>query len=177
MRPVIRIALLGLLVTAVVGAPANAAPRWGNPPDTGISAKPWAGSARQGGTLLVAVQVHVPRRLARRGTFPTASAVVHFASGDVSVDLTGRTRAQRGHRFGGHAWWAPAREWRGVALVPVLATEQVGPVAVDVTVKLGDGSVTVATFGRIRRARGNPTPPPVDPDPEQPPCTAGCDEL
>jgi hypothetical protein len=177
MRPVIRIALLGLLVTAVVGAPASAAPRWWNPPAPSISAKAWAGSARQGGTLVVAVQVHVPRRLARRGTFPAASAVVHFASGDVSVDLTGRTRAQRGHRFGGHAWSAPAREWRGVALVPVLADEQVGRVGVDVTVTLGDGSVTVATFGRIRGARGNPPPPPTDPDPEQPPCTAGCDEL
>ena len=177
MRPVIRIVLLGLLVTAVAGIPASAAPRWWSPPAPSIDAVAWASSARQGGTLLVAVQVRVPRRLARRGVTPVASATIHFASGDVSVELTGRTRALRGHGFGHHAWWSPARYWRGVARVPVSATEQVGRVAVDVTVTLGDGSVTVTTFGRIRRARGNPPPPPTDPDPEQPPCTAGCDEL
>ena len=53
MRPVIRIALLGLLVAAVVGAPASAAPRWWDAPAPSISAQAWAGSARQGGTLLV----------------------------------------------------------------------------------------------------------------------------
>ena len=175
MRSVVRIVLLGLLVTAVAGIPASAGPRWWNPPAQAIDAHAWASSARQGGTLLVAVQVRVPRGLARRGVTPVASATIHFASGDVSVDLSGRTRTVRGHRFGGHAWWSPARYWRGVVRVPVGATEQVGRVAVDVTVTLGDGSVTVSTVGRIRKARGNPTPPPTDPDPT--PCTAGCDEL
>lgn len=176
MRPVVRIVLLGLLITAVAGLPVSAH-RWWSPPAHSIDAHAWAGSARQGGTLLVAVEVRVPRRLARRGVTPVASAVVHFASGDVSVELAGRERASRGHRFGGQAWWSPARYWRGVARVPVSLTEEVGRVAVDVTVTLGDGSVTVSTFGRIRKARGNPPPPPTDPDPEQPPCTAGCDEL
>jgi hypothetical protein len=175
MRSVVRIVLLGLLVTAVAGIPASAGPRWWDPPTPTIDAHAWASTARQGGTLLVAVQVGVPRRLARRGVSPVASATIHFASGDVSVDLTGRTRQARGHRFGGHAWWSRDRSWRGVVRVPVGATEQVGRVAVDVTVTLGDGSVTVSTFGRIRKARGNPTPPPTDPDPT--PCTAGCDEL
>jgi hypothetical protein len=176
MRSVVRIVLLGLLITAVVGVPAAAAPRWWSPPASSIDAHAWAGSARQGGTLLVAVEVRVPRRLARQGVTPVASATVHFASGDVSVELSGQHRALRGHRLGGHAWWSPVRYWRGVARVPVASTEQVGRVAVDVTVTLGDGSVTVSTVGRVRRARGNPTPPPTDPDPEQP-CTAGCDEL
>jgi hypothetical protein len=176
MRSVVRIVLLGSLITAIVGLPASAAPRWWNPPARSIDAHAWAGSARQGGTLLVAVQVRVPRRLARRGVSPVASATIHFASGDVSADLAGRTRALRGHGFGRHAWWSPARYWRGVVRVPVGATEQVGRVAVDVTVTLGDGSVVVSTFGRIRKARGNPTPPPP-PDPDPTPCTAGCDEL
>ena len=177
MRSVVRIVLLGLLATAVVGVPAAAAPRWWDPPARSIDAHAWAGSARQGGTLLVAVEVRVPRRLARKGVVPVASATIHFASGDVAVDLAGRDRALRGHRFGGGAWWAPVRYWRGVTRVPVGATEEVGRVAVDVTVTLGDGSVTVTTFGRIRKARGTTTPPPTVPDPEQPPCTAGCDEL
>jgi hypothetical protein len=176
---VTRIVLLGLLITAVVGVPASAAPRWWSPPAPSVNAHAWAGSARQGGTLLVAVEVRVPRRLARRGVTPVATAVVHFASGDVSVDLAGRARAPRGHRFGHHAWWAPSRAWRGGAGVPVAANEQVGRVAVDVTVTVGDGSVTVTTFGRIRKARGNPPTeqePQPDPDPDQP-CTAGCQEL
>lgn len=176
MRPVIRIVFLGLLVTALAGIPASAH-RWWSPPASSIRAKAVAGSARQGGTLLVAVRVRVPKHLARRGEVPSASATVHFASGDVSVELTGPTRSVRAKRFGGWGWWAPARSWRGVARVPVSATEQVGRVRVDVTVVLGDGSVSVATVGRIRKARGNPPPPPTVPDPEQPPCTAGCDEL
>jgi hypothetical protein len=176
MRSVIRIVLLGLLVTAVAGIPASAHPRWWSPPAPKIDAHASAGTARQGGTLVVAVQVRIPRRLARRGVAPVASATVHFASGDVSADLTGRSRARRGNRFGGHAWWSPARSWRGVVRVPVAANEQVGRVAVDVTITLGDGSVTITTYGRIRKARGNPPPPPpTDPDPT--PCTAGCDEL
>jgi hypothetical protein len=174
MRSVIRIALLGSLIAAVIGAPASAAPGWWDPPYRAIHAQAWASSARQGGTLLVAVQVRLPRRLAR-GTTPVASAVVHFASGDVSVELSGRTRGLRGHRSWGHAWWAPVRFWHGLAQVPVSASEEIGRVAVDVTVTVGDSSVTVTTFGRIRRARGNPPPDP-GPDPEQP-CTAGCDEL
>ena len=175
MRPVIRIVLLGLLVTAVAGIPVSAAPRWWSPPASSIDAVAWASSARQGGTLLVAVQVRIPRRLGRRGVAPVATATVRFAP-DVTVELTGRNRALRGHGFGRHAWWSPARYWRGVARVPVSATEDTGRVAVDVTVTLGDGSVTVTTFGHIRKARGNPTPP-TDPDPDPGPCTAGCDEL
>ncbi len=179
MRSVIRIVLLGLLVTAVAGIPASAHPHWWSPPAPKIDAQAWAGTARQGGTLLVAVQVRIPRRLARRGVAPVASATVHFASaGDVSADLTGRARARQGQRFGGHAWWSPSRYWRGVVRVPVAADEQVGRVAVDVTITLGDGSVTITTYGRIRKARGNPTPPPTDPEPDPTtPCTAGCDEL
>jgi hypothetical protein len=134
-----------------------------------------AGRAVQGGTLLVVAHVQLPRRVARGHAAPVASAVVHFASGDVTVELTGRGRAVRGHRFGHAAWWAPVRVWRGVARVAVAADEQPGRVAVEVTVKVGDGSVTVTTWGRVRRDRNVPPPAP-EPDPDQP-CTSGCEEL
>jgi hypothetical protein len=172
MRPAIRIALLGLIIAAVIGAPASTAARWRTPPRPHIVAQAIAGRAVQGGTLLVGVRVRLPRGLAHQDGAPVASAVVHFASGDVAVDLTGQSRALRGHRFGHRAWWASARVWRGLARVPVAADEQVGRVRVDVTVSVGDGSVTLATFGRIHKAWTNPDP---DPDPE--PCTSGCQEL
>lgn len=178
MRPAIRIALLGLLVAAVVGAPASAEAGRHGPGRSGVDAHASAGSAVQGGTLVVGVRVRLPRGAARDGVSPTATAVVHFASGDVSVDLTGRARAARGHRFGGRAWWSPVRAWTGVARVPVAADEQVGRVTVDVTVTVGDASVTVTTFGRIRAPRHGHTPAPTPtPDPTPVPCTSGCQEL
>jgi hypothetical protein len=176
MRPAIRIAFLGLVIAAMIGAPASAAPSHRTPPGHRIDVRAAAGTARQGGTLVVTVQVRLPRH-ARRDALPEASAVVHFASGDVTVDLTGRVRALRGQWFHGRGWWSPARVWRGVARVPVQADEQTGRVRVDVTVRLGDGSVTKATIGRIRPARhGHTSPPPTtDPDPVVP-CSSGCQE-
>jgi hypothetical protein len=173
-RPAVRIALLGLIIAAVVGVPAGAGARGRTPPRPHIVAQAVAGRAVQGGTLLVGVRVWLPRGFARRNGAPVASAVVHFASGDVTVDLQGHSRLVRGHRFGHRGWWSPVRVWRGVAQVPVAADEHVGRVKVGVTVTLGDGSVTVATWGRIRKAKA--TTPEPDPDPEQP-CTAGCQEL
>ena len=170
MRSVVRVGLLGVILAAVVGVPASAAPRWRAEPR--LDAHAAAGRAVQGGTLVVGVRVRLPRRYDRSNPAPVAKATVHFASGDVTVDLTGRTRELRGHGYGHRGWWT-SRSWRGIAFVPVSATEQVGRVKVDVTVTLGDGSVTVATFGRIFRSRTTPDP---DPDPEQP-CTAGCQEL
>lgn len=169
MRSAIRIGLLGVILAAVVGVPASAHPHWRTPR---LDAHAVAGRAVQGGTLMVGVRVRLPRGYDRANPAPVASAVVHFASGDVTVDLTGRARELRGHAFGHRGWWT-SRAWRGVALVPVSATEQVGRVKVDVTVTFGDGSVTVATYGRIHKSRTAPTP---DPEPEQP-CTAGCQEL
>lgn len=175
MRPAIRIAFLGLVIAAVIGAPVSAGGRR-HPPAPRIDAQAAAGSARQGGTLLVVARVRLPRGFVARNGEPAASAVVHFGSGDVAVDLTGRLRDLRGHRFRGRAWWAPARVWRGVARVGVSADEQVGWVPVDVTITLGDGSVTLATYARIRPARRGQTPKP-SPDPTPAPCTDGCQEL
>lgn len=173
MRPAIRIAFLGLVIAAVVGAPAGVAARHWTPPGPRHHIHATASTARQGGTLRVRAHVRLP--WAARDQAPSVTAVVHFASGDVSVDLTGRLRTRRAHRFGGHMWWVPAPAWRGVARVPVAADEQPGRVRVDVTVAFGDGSVTVATVGRIRPARHGHTPPPTT-DPEPAPCTDGCQE-
>jgi hypothetical protein len=176
MRPAIRIAFLGLVIAAMIGAPASAAPGHRGPPGPRIDARAAASSARQGGTLFVVAEVRLPRRAASDAA-PAVSAVVHFASGDVSVDLTGRVRNLRG----GRGWWAPVRVWDGIARVPVAEDEQVGRVRVDVSVTLGDGSVSIATSGRVRPARKGhttPTPPPTtDPDPDPGPCTSGCQEL
>lgn len=174
MRTTIRIALLGLIIAAVVGVPAAGAHGRRTPPPPRVQASAWASRAVQGGTLVVAARVRLPRGLARTGVAPAATAVVHFASGDVTVELQGRTWSARGHRFAPRAWWSPVRVWRGAVRVPVSATEQVGPVKVDLTITLGDGSVKLTTFGRVRRSR---TAPPPTTDPTDPPCTAGCDEL
>lgn len=174
MRVAIRVSVLALVIAALVGVPAGAAHGWRTPPSSWLAVRAFAGRAPQGGTLLVAASVRLPRGAERMGLTPSASAVVHFASGDVAVTLSGRTRTDRGHRHGHAGWWSPVRVWRGVARVPVRSDEQVGRVAVDVTITLGDGSVTLATFGRIRPARGGETPPPPT-DPE-PPCTDGCQE-
>ena len=57
------------------------------------------GSARQGGTMLIAVRVGPPRWHHRRSRAKTkeltATAVVHFASGDVQVTLTPRMSKAR----------------------------------------------------------------------------------
>src|SRR4051812_11206740 len=75
-----------------------------------------AGTGEQGGTL------HVQARV-KWGKHPSdfsASATVHFASGDVSMDLT-----RHGKSFGAGA------------NVPVAADETLGPVTVDFVVTYG----------------------------------------
>jgi hypothetical protein len=183
MRRAASIALLSLVVVALVGAPAAARDRRPDRPAPDPVVTAFAGRARQGGTLLVGVIVSLPRGAHLAGV-PSATAVVHFASDDVAVDLVGHT-PRHGHRHHGHGprgWWGPpVPVWWGVARVPVGATETPGLVQVDVTVALGDHSVIASTVGRIRPARWT-TPPsdPGQPDPGQPdpgqPCTDGCQE-
>lgn len=174
MRPAIRIALLGLIIAALVGAPTVSAHGWRSHHAgwTGVQAR--AGTARQGGSLLIVARVRLPRGPEAQPTDPSARAVVHFASGDVSVDLAGQTRSRWSGRLDGRGWWAPVRVWRGLARVAVPIDQPVGRVRVDVTVTMGDGSVTVATVGRIRPARTER--PPTEPPTIDPPCTAGCQE-
>ena len=119
--PMRRVALAivsGLMIVALM-APTVLAAR----PATSFVAK--ASAAEPGGALhLLAKAKH-----ATRGTDFSCSAVVHFASGDVAVDLT-----RRGKSFvcGGK--------------VPVPADQPLGPVAVDVTITYGGLPNAVPTF-------------------------------
>ena len=107
---------------------------------------------QQGGSLRVDGVV-----VGRNGrTAFSASAVVHFASGDVSVPL--QTKADR-WRHGHHAR-VQFRHRRGQPLlarawVPVSATET-GQVPVDVTIVYGRRIVAIRTFGIDRRNGDGP---------------------
>lgn len=119
--PMRRVALAivsGLMIVALM-APTVLAAR----PATSFVAK--ASAAEPGGALhLIAKAKH-----ATRGTDFSATATVHFASGDVIVELT-----RRGKSFvaGG--------------TVPVPADQPIGPVAVDVTITYGGVPNAVPTF-------------------------------
>jgi hypothetical protein len=171
MRRAALIALLSLVIVALVGAPIAAHGRRHphHPPTPFVAAA--AGKARQGGTLVVRAAVFVPWRLARQGAEVSATAVVHFASGDVTVELVAPAR-HRGHGLHALPWW-PVPVWTGVARVEVGATEQPGRVRVDVEALVNGVAYPAVAFGRVR---GTPQPPPED-DPGPLPCTAGCEEL
>jgi hypothetical protein len=143
------------------------------------------GSARQGGTMLIAVRVGPPRWHHRRSRAKakelTATAVVHFASGDVQATLTPRKSkarflawskgrgypgalrvASRGKRIWGKPFWAPRtwhNQWTLFAKVPVGAEETVGRVAVDVTITYGDTTAVITTYGKVKAAKSEPEPP------------------
>jgi hypothetical protein len=90
-----------------------------------------ASSAEQGERMSITVEA----RHAARGTAFSATAVVHFASGDVTVTLVRK----------GHSSTLRAR-------VPVSATETVGPVNVDVTVTYGTTTTTSTVVGKVKPA-------------------------
>ena len=107
---------------------------------TTIAAKPapvfkaHASAAAQGGSLHISARVlHV----SRTSTFG-ATAVVHFASGDVTVAL----------KRAGHSFHAGGR-------VPVAADAALGPVAVDVTISYGATTQVVSVWGKIGPADTN----------------------
>ena len=119
-----RLGFLAITVLAFVGlfgATALAAR-----PDASFAAR--ANHAEQGGSLHVGASV---RHGDHHSAF-SASAVVHFASGDVTIDLTrnGRSLTARGR-------------------VPVAADEALGPVSVDVTITYGLTSQLVTATGMI----------------------------
>jgi hypothetical protein len=93
-----------------------------------------ANHAEQGGSLRVAAAV----RHGDHKTAFSASAVVHFASGDVSVDLTRNGRSLTAH-----------------GKVPVAANAAVGPVAVDVTINYGLTTQVVSVMGVIQPPDAN----------------------
>ena len=118
MRRVALAIVSGLMIVALM-APTVLAAR----PATTFVAKASAG-VPDGAIHLVAKAKH-----ATRGTDFSATATVHFASGDVIVELT-----RRGKSFvaGG--------------AVPVPADQPLGPVAVDVTITYGGVPNAVPTF-------------------------------
>ena len=118
MRRVALAIVSGLMIVALM-APSVLAAR----PATSFVAK--ASAAHPGGAIhLIAKAKH-----ATRGTDFSATATVHFASGDVTVDLF-----RRGKSFvaGGK--------------VAVPADQPIGPVAVDVTITYNAVPNAVATF-------------------------------
>jgi hypothetical protein len=118
MRRVALAIMSGLMIVALM-APTVLAAR----PATSFVAK--ASAAQPGGALhIVAKAKH-----ATRGTDFSATAVVHFASGDVSVDLN---RHGKSFVAGGK--------------VAVPADQPLGPVAVDVTITYGGVPNAVPTF-------------------------------
>lgn len=120
-------AVTTLAFIAIFGSTALAAR-----PDATFTAR--ANHAEQGGSLHVTAKV---KHGDHKSAF-SASAVVHFASGDVSVDLTRNGRSLHAH-----------------ARVPVAADAAIGPVAVDVTITYGLTSQVVSVMGVIQPPDGN----------------------
>jgi len=127
MRRIGTLAVVTLALVAILGATAFAA----RPAATFVAR---ANHAAQGGQLQVMARV---RHAVRPNAF-SATATVHFAAGDVTVDLK---------RHG--------RSFVAGAKVPVAADEAVGPVGVDVTITYGATVTLVTTTGVIQ---------PPDPD-------------
>jgi hypothetical protein len=125
------------------------------------------GTGPAGGTLSVGATVH---NAAPGSTF-SAVALVHFATGNVSItfgpgDTTTTTRVTRHHE--GHwrhhpHWWRrhhhrpgpkPAPQPGGVDLtattqVPIAGEEPFGTVPIDVTITYGGRVTTVSTTGQV----------------------------
>jgi hypothetical protein len=104
---------------------------------TSVSARPAASftaranHAEQGAQLRVAAKV---KHSVRLSTF-SASAVVHFASGDVAVTLTPH-----------------GKSFNASGAAAVAADEAVGPVAVDVTITYNGVDQFVSTWGAVQPA-------------------------
>ncbi len=138
-------AALSLMLVTLAGGAVSAHDGRGHQPFPSFSAG--AGTASQGGHLWVGARV----QHADRGTAFSATAVVHFVSGDVTVPL--ETRADRlGHRgHHGRVQFHPRRghNLHARAWVPVGATETPGDVPVDVTIVYGAQTVVIHTTGHV----------------------------
>lgn len=110
-----------LMLVALVGTSVAAAR-----PATSFVAR--ANVAEQGGTMLVKAKVkHATKR-----TPYSATAIIHFASGDVSVDLRRR-----------------GRSYVALVRVPVAVDEALGAVPVEVTIAYGETSQVLAAEGTV----------------------------
>lgn len=120
MRRSVTTFVMALLLVALIGTTVAARPA------TSFVAR--AGVAEQGGTMRVMAKVKHPTKR----TPYSATAIVHFASGDVAVEL----------RRAGKSYVAAVR-------VPVAADEALGAVPVEVTIVYGETSQVLAAEGTI----------------------------
>jgi hypothetical protein len=121
MRRAAFITVISLLLVALSAGVVDAAR-----PAASFTAR--ANHAQQGGHMQVRAKV----KHAVRGSTFSATAVVHFASGDVTVEMT-----RNGKSFNSRA------------KVDVPADQPVGPVAVDVTVTYNGVPTVVTTEGTV----------------------------
>jgi hypothetical protein len=146
MRRATLVAVLSLAIVALGGATVSAHGRLGPRVEPTFVAR--AGTAEQGGWLLVAARV----KHAKRCTPFSATAKVHFASGDVDVKLQ-QPRGQRCDRRGHHGAFRHQPR-RGVTLVArawvrVAANETPGKVPVDVAIVYGGKVLPLQATGLI----------------------------
>jgi len=164
MRRATSIVALGLMLVVAVGATVSAK---GQGSATAVTFSADAGTGPEGGWLPLSATVHN----ATPGTTFTAVAIVHFATGDVSVklgpgDLTPTSRTTRHHErdprnHQGWWWWrhhhrpgpkptpAPGVDLTETSEVPIAGEEPMAAVPVDVTFTYGGQVVTVSTTGHV----------------------------
>jgi hypothetical protein len=130
----IAVASLALLALAVPVVDARHGPRNGSHGSHSASVSAKTNVAPQGGALHIVAKMKHPTR----GANFSASAVVHFASGDVTVQLK---------RHG--------KSFVAAGNVPVNSDETPGTVPVDVTVQYGDTEQEVETDGTVEDDQGD----------------------
>jgi len=147
----IAIAILALLALAAPGVSAHQASH-GAPKTATFVAK--ANKAAPGGALRIQAKVKHPQK----GATFSATATVHFATGDVTVALK---------RHG--------KSFVATGTAPVSANEAPGTVPVDVTVTYNDADQDVTTDGTVEDNQGDNN----DGDDDQATCdpaTTTCDD-
>ena len=163
MRRATSIVALSLMLIVIVGTTVSAK---GQGSAAAVTFSAEGGTGPAGGTLSVSAAVHG----AAPGTTFSAVALVHFATGNVSVAFgpegtttaSRTTRAHERHHRHHHHWWRHHHHRPGPKPTPgqgidLTATTQVsiageetwGTVNIDVTITYGDQVVTVSTFGVV----------------------------
>ncbi len=167
MRRATSIVALSLMLIVIVGTAVSAKGQGGAAAVT-FSAEGGTGPA--GGALSVSAAVHG----ATPGTTFSAVALVHFATGAVSVTfgpsdtaaISRITKSHERHRRHHPHWWRrhhghdhhrpgpkpdpqPGVDLTATTQVPISGEEAWGRVDIDVTITYGDKVATVSTFGVV----------------------------